>query len=80
MKRNNLKDLAEAIHQQSGDALAGERVIAQARDIGKARTVPGTSTHKMQEIVLKKNVLCVIDRSFRFVGGGFTLNVDGESD
>jgi hypothetical protein len=68
MGRRELKDLAAEIHRDRGHALAGEIIIGQARDIGRPIVVPGTSTHKMQEIVLRSNVLCVIDRPFRLVG------------
>jgi len=67
MARRELRDLATSIHQDQGDAIAGEQVIAQARAIGKPLVVSGTSTHRIQEVVLKVNVLCVIDRPFRLV-------------
>ena len=38
--------------------------------------VPGTSTHKMQEVVLKVNVLCVIDRPFRLSENPLKLKTD----
>jgi hypothetical protein len=28
-------------------------------------SLPGTSTHRIQEIVLKRNLLCVIDQPFQ---------------
>jgi hypothetical protein len=68
MSREDLKGLVVNIYRNHGDALAGERIIAQARDVGKAYVVPGTSTHKMQELILKRNALCVIDRPFQLVG------------
>lgn len=69
MRRKELEQLAQLIHREEGDAIEGERVVAQARKIGAIRTVPGTSTHKMQEITLRKNVLCVLDRPHRLVRG-----------
>lgn len=65
MTRDELRQLADTIHRDSGDAIAGERVIAQARSIGKSKVVKGTSIHKMQETTLRTNVLCVLDRAFR---------------
>lgn len=65
MNRNELKQIASNIHSSKGDAIQGERIIAQAREIGRIRVVPGTSTHQMQQAVLKCNALCVIDREFR---------------
>jgi hypothetical protein len=52
MSRKDLKGLVVDTYRNHGDALAGERIIAQARDVGKAYVVPGTSTHKMQELIL----------------------------
>jgi len=65
MKRKDLKKLANNIYRSTGNALAGERIIAQARSIGDVCVVPGTSRHRMQQTVLKTNALCVIDREFR---------------
>ena len=73
MSRRELKDLAKTIHRKQGDALEGERVIAQARDIGKPLVVPGTSSHRIRQVVLKINALCVIDRPFVFKDGPMTL-------
>lgn len=65
MGRQELKKLAVNIHRNRGDALAGEQIIAQARRIGRPIVVPGTSAHRIQQAVLRINVLCVIDRPFR---------------
>lgn len=73
MGRQELRTLAVNVHRGRGDALAGEQIIAQARQIGKAIVVPGTSTHRIQEVVLRSNVLCVIDRPFRLVEGPMKL-------
>ncbi len=67
MKRVELKDLADNIYRNQGDALQAERVIAQAREIGKPIVSPGTSSHRIREVVLKVNVICVIDRPFRLI-------------
>lgn len=68
MERRKLKDLASNIHRDQGDALAAEQVIAQARYIGKPIVVPGTSAHRIQQVSLRGNVLCVIDKPFRLKG------------
>ncbi|MCK4344309.1 MAG: hypothetical protein KAX05_03415 [Bacteroidales bacterium] len=65
MKRKDLRKLANNIYRSTGDALAGERIIAQARSIGDVCIVSGTSSHRVQQTVLKKNALCVIDKEFR---------------
>ncbi len=64
LERRQLKKLAKNINRNHGDALQGEKVIAQARDIGRCIVVPGTSNHRIQEVSLRENVLCVIDRAF----------------
>lgn len=73
MSRKELKDIVVARHTEVGHALAGEVIIAQARDIGKTRVVAGTHTHQIQEAVLRSNVLCVIDRAFKLKDGGMRL-------
>lgn len=65
MARQGLRSLVSNTYRERGDALAGERIIAQARNIGRILVVPRTSTHRIQQTVLKSNVLCVIDRPFR---------------
>lgn len=76
MGRRELKDLATNVHRGQGDAIEGEQVIAQARAIGKPLVVPGTSSHRIQEVVLKRNVLCVIDRPFRLVERPLKLKLE----
>jgi hypothetical protein len=73
MSRKELKGLVGNTYRNHGDALVGERVVAQARDVTKPYPVPGTSTHKIQELILKRNVLCVIDRPFQLVGGAMQI-------
>ncbi len=67
MGRRELKDLAIATYREPGNAIEGERIIGQARAISRTVVVPGTSSHRIQEVVLKSNALCVIDRPFRLV-------------
>jgi hypothetical protein len=63
--RRDLLSIAREPRREAGDAIAGEQIIAQARNIGKSRVLPGTGTHQIQETALRSNVLCVIDRPFR---------------
>jgi hypothetical protein len=67
MAREDLKRLAVSVHRNHGDALEGERVIGVARQISRTQVVQGTSTHRIQEVVLRSNVLCVLDRPFELV-------------
>ena len=65
MASKKLRDLISDIRRGQGDAIQGERVIAEARTVGRPMVVPGTSTHRIQQVVLKTNVLCVVDKPFR---------------
>lgn len=65
MSRNELRQIVCQVYNSQGDAIEGERIIAQARVIGNKKTIPGTSTHRMQQTILKFNALCVIDKAFR---------------
>jgi hypothetical protein len=71
MARKDLQELCRHIHRAEGDAIAGDSVIAQCRNTGKTYVKPGTSTHKIQETMLRSNVLCVIDKAFRLRGDPF---------
>jgi len=73
MEREKLKKLAKNVKRDHGDAIAAEKVIAQARDIGKVLVVHGSSAHRIQEISLRENVLCVIDKPFHLAEGGMRL-------
>ncbi len=58
-------------NRKSGGRKTGKRTVADKTQSGRAEAsggVPGTSTHQMQETILKRNVLCVIDRAFRVTG------------
>lgn len=65
--RDALRKKTTKVYHLAGEAIAGDRIIAEAREIGESRVVPGTSAHRIQEIVLKRNALCVIDRPFEAV-------------
>lgn len=73
MKRADLEQMGPSPRREEGAAIAGERIVGQARKIDKIRVVPGTSTHRMQETVLKSNALCVIDKSFRLAEEPYRL-------
>lgn len=65
MSRRKLRSFAKNINYSPGDAITGERVIAQARKIGNIIIVPGSSGHQIQQTTLKTDVFCIIDKSFR---------------
>lgn len=62
---HDLRSHCTVIHEKAGHALAGEQIIVQARHIGIPTVLPGTSTHKVHEIILRVNALCLLDRSFK---------------
>jgi hypothetical protein len=68
-----LKNLAKRIFREHGDALEAEKIIAQARFIGRTYVIPGSSRHQIQQLPLKGNVLCVIDKPFRVTEKGMHL-------
>lgn len=68
-----LKSLAKRIFRDHGDALQAEKIIAQARYIGKACVVPGSSRHQIQQLDLRGNALCIIDKPFRLTEKGMHL-------
>ncbi len=57
------------VHYNVGDALSAERIAAKARRISKPRVSAkaGTSSHKIQEIVLEGTAFAVIDKPIRAV-------------
>jgi hypothetical protein len=65
MTRRELEKTARHVYRAAGDAVAGEQVIAQARQVGRAYVVPGTSSHRISQLVLRSNVICVLDQPFR---------------
>jgi hypothetical protein len=52
---------------KKGDAIFGNKVIADARRIYTPRIINKSGRHKTQRIVLKDNVRCVIDKEIRNV-------------
>jgi hypothetical protein len=74
MDRTELERLAKNVYRDGGCALVGERIIAQAREISKTRVVRATTSHRMQESVLRRNVMCVIDRPFQLAQEPFQLS------
>ena len=65
MNLKKIKSKANRIKRSPGDAIEGERVIALARKIGRRSVVSGSSKHQIQQIILRSNVFCMIDKAFR---------------
>lgn len=52
----------------AGDALKGERIAVQAREIDKFIEVkPGSSSHRIQKTTLHGSAFCVIELPFKQV-------------
>lgn len=64
MNRDSLRKVAKNIHYSSGTAIYGERIIAQARKVGKIILLSGSSKHRIQQTTLKKDAFCMIDKEF----------------
>jgi len=54
-------------HTQQGDALRGEKVLAQARSISRPETFMLSSEHRGRRVVLRDSVYCVIDIPMRAI-------------
>ena len=67
MKQKNLKAKARKIYHDPGDAIRGERVIAQYRTIHQSKLVHGTSAHKLTQAKLVGSVFCIIDRPLNYL-------------
>ena len=49
-----------------GDAIEGEKVICTARKVIVKKPAKGSSRHRIQRVILEKNVRCVIARPWRY--------------
>jgi len=54
-----------AEYTQQGDALRANKVIAKARQIGPRRLREGSGKHRIQEVILRDSVYCVIAEPLR---------------
>lgn len=54
-------------YTNKGDTIKGDRVIAEARKIHTARIINKSGRHKAQQIILKDNVKCVIDKELKHI-------------
>jgi hypothetical protein len=53
------------VYREERDAIEGEVISCQARAIGKIRVVRGTSTHRIQRVIIRRNAYCIIDKPIR---------------
>ena len=52
---------------KKGDAIRGERIVAQYRKISRPVVAHGSSTHKIVRVKLEGSVMCVIDRPLNYL-------------
>lgn len=67
MSQRDLKKTATKVFTETGCAIRGEKVTAQARKIHRVEVTSGTATHKIQQVKLEGTVFCVIDRPLNFL-------------
>jgi len=55
------------VYYEEGDAVKGDQLVAEARDIGKPGVTVKTGRHKARQVVLWENAFCVIRKKLRFL-------------
>ncbi len=53
---------------EAGDELRGDRILAEARKIGKPKVIIKTGRHRAIQVKLWENAYCVIEKKLRFLG------------
>ncbi len=52
---------------EEGDAIKGDKILCEARKIGKPKIKHATGRHKTQQLVLWENSFAVIEKKLRFL-------------
>jgi hypothetical protein len=55
------------VYYEEGDAVRGDQLVAEARDIGKPKVIVKTGRHSAQQVVLRENAFCIIRKKLRFL-------------
>ena len=55
------------IHYEEGTRICGDKILCEARKIGKPKVVAATGRHSAQQIVLWENAFAVIEKKTRFL-------------
>lgn len=50
-----------------GDSIKGDRLVAEARKLGKIKVIAKSGRHQAQQIVLWENAFCMVEKKLRFV-------------
>ena len=55
------------IYTEVGTIIKGNIITAEARKIGKPTIIANSNRHKASRIVLKDNVMCIIDKKLKYL-------------
>lgn len=55
------------IYTEIGDTLIADKVIVEARKISNITVIAKTGNHKSQQMILRDNVKCVINKKAKFL-------------
>lgn len=47
--------------------IKGDRIIGEARKISDVHVIVKSGRHKAQRIILRDNLICLIDKKFKFI-------------
>ena len=58
---------------EPGSAIRGDKIIGKARDISDKSIITDSSRHRAQQVILKRNAYCVIDKPLKMFERKFQL-------
>ena len=56
-----------SIHYGEGDRICGDKILCEARKIGKPKVVAATGRHQAQQFAIWENAFAVIEKKTRFI-------------
>ena len=54
-------------YTDEGTIIKGDRIIGEARKISDVQVIVKSGRHKTQRIILRDNVMCLIDKKLKFI-------------
>jgi len=54
-------------YTDEGTIIKGDRIIGEARKISDLQVIVKSGRHKTQRIILRDNVMCLIDKKLKFI-------------
>jgi ERCC4-type nuclease len=54
-------------YTEIGDTIIGDKIIVEARKISDITIIVKSGRHKAQQIILKDNAKCIIDKKAKFL-------------